>query len=222
MNESQWASAKTISYQLDPPFNQNRRKLRLLATACVRRMIRALPPDPAFLAIIEAAEQYADDRDARPAALSARKAVRTALKRLKDTDNPELSTQAGSILIDLTNDVLEGHTAGIANSIWVMSHRNAVEPSNALKEKNLQADYLRDIFGNPFRPTVFDPAWQTNNAVALARTMYDARDFSAMPILADALQDAGCENATILQHCRNQSQVHVRGCWVVDSVLGNG
>jgi len=50
--------------------------------------------------------------------------------------------------------------------------------------------------------------------------MYDSREFSAMPILADALQDAGCAEPAILDHCRDTKQVHVRGCWVVDLVLG--
>jgi hypothetical protein len=50
--------------------------------------------------------------------------------------------------------------------------------------------------------------------------MYESRDFSAMPILADALQDAGCDNDDILSHCRDTSLTHVRGCWVVDLVLG--
>jgi hypothetical protein len=78
---------------------------------------------------------------------------------------------------------------------------------------------LREIFGNPFRPVTFSPAWRTDTAVSLARTMYDAREFSAMPILADALQDAGCDNDDILNHCRGDGP-HVRGCWVVDLVLG--
>jgi len=50
--------------------------------------------------------------------------------------------------------------------------------------------------------------------------MYESRDFSAMPILANALQDAGCDNEEVLNHCRDANQVHVRGCWVVDLVLG--
>jgi hypothetical protein len=86
-------------------------------------------------------------------------------------------------------------------------------------EVSIQADILRDIFGNPFRPITFAPDWCTSTAVALARQMYDSRDFSAMPILADALQDAGCENTDILNHCRGEGP-HVRGCWVVDQVLG--
>jgi hypothetical protein len=79
---------------------------------------------------------------------------------------------------------------------------------------------FRDIFGNPFRPVVFDSAWRTDTAIALARTMYESREFSAMPILADALQDAGCDNPDMLNHCRDASATHVRGCWVVDLVLG--
>src|SRR5262249_49402987 len=64
-----------------------------------------------------------------------------------------------------------------------------------------------------------DPAWRTSTVVALASQMYDSRDFSAMPILADALQDAGCDNPDMLNHCRSDG-VHVRGCWVVDLALG--
>jgi hypothetical protein len=80
---------------------------------------------------------------------------------------------------------------------------------------------LRDIFGNPFRPVSVDPSWLTSDVVALASQMYESRDFSAMPILADALQDAGCDNEDILNHCRGED-VHVRGCWVVDLVLRKG
>lgn len=79
---------------------------------------------------------------------------------------------------------------------------------------------VRDIFGNPFRPVAFSPDWRTDTTLALARQMYESRDFGAMPILADALQDAGCENDDILAHCRDANATHVRGCWVVDLVLG--
>lgn len=78
---------------------------------------------------------------------------------------------------------------------------------------------LDDIFGNPFRPTPLDPSWQTSTVVTLAQQIYDSRDFSTMPILADALQDAGCDNAAVLDHCRDAKGVHVRGCWLVDLIL---
>ena len=81
------------------------------------------------------------------------------------------------------------------------------------------ARLLRDIFGNPFRPVTFSPSWRTDTAVTLAQQMYESRDFGAMPVLADALQDAGCDNDDVLNHCRGPGP-HVRGCWVVDLLLG--
>jgi hypothetical protein len=65
----------------------------------------------------------------------------------------------------------------------------------------------------------FSPEWRTDTVGALARQMYEACEFSAMPILADALQDAGCDSEDVLSHCRGPGP-HVRGCWVVDLVLG--
>ena len=101
--------------------------------------------------------------------------------------------------------------AALARPKWTTGSKRAEKEHVAL---------ARDIFGNPFRPVAFDPAWRTDTAVSLARVMYDTRDFAAMPILAHALQDAGCEHADILDHCRDPDGTHVRGCWVVDLVLG--
>jgi hypothetical protein len=78
---------------------------------------------------------------------------------------------------------------------------------------------FHDIFGNPFRAVAFNPSWRTTDALGVARAMYAARDFAAMPILADALEDAGCDSADVLAHCRGDGP-HVRGCWVVDLILG--
>ncbi|MBN9517038.1 hypothetical protein J0H58_00740 [bacterium] len=65
----------------------------------------------------------------------------------------------------------------------------------------------------------FNPSWRTEAVVGLARGMYESRDFAPMPVLADALEDAGCDQPDILAHCRGD-RPHVRGCWVVDLVLG--
>ena len=91
-------------------------------------------------------------------------------------------------------------------------------PAQAAERKHL-ASVLRCVTGNPFRPIAFDSRWRTGTTLSLTRQMYESRDFSAMPILADALQDAGCDNSDILNHCRDASAPHVRGCWVVDLVL---
>ena len=77
-----------------------------------------------------------------------------------------------------------------------------------------------EIFGNPFRPVTFDPAWRTSTVFALAQGIYDDKAFDRMPILADALQDADCDNDDILNHLRDATAPHVRGCWALDLVLG--
>ena len=78
---------------------------------------------------------------------------------------------------------------------------------------------FRDVAGNPFRPVVADPAWLTPKVVAIATAIYADRAFDRMLILADALEEAGCTNADVLLHCRSDGP-HVRGCWVVDLLLG--
>ncbi|HEY7315561.1 MAG TPA: hypothetical protein VH643_39900 [Gemmataceae bacterium] len=88
-------------------------------------------------------------------------------------------------------------------------------------EPPVQAALLRDIVGDPFHPISADSAWLTWHdglLVSMAQKMYDSRDFSAMPVLADALEEAGCQDADILGHCRSGGE-HVRGCWVVDALL---
>ena len=78
---------------------------------------------------------------------------------------------------------------------------------------------LHELFGNPFRRVTLDPRWLTSNVRDLARTIYEERAFDRLPILADALMDAGCDNEQVLSHCRDGKE-HVRGCWVIDLILG--
>jgi hypothetical protein len=78
---------------------------------------------------------------------------------------------------------------------------------------------VRDVFGNPFRSSSVDPAWLTADVIGLAEAIYKDRSFDRMPELADALEGSGCTDAEILGHCRGPAE-HVRGCWVVDLLLG--
>jgi len=82
-----------------------------------------------------------------------------------------------------------------------------------------QASMLREICGNPFRPITLDLSWLTSTVTSLANAIYTDRAFDRMPILADALEDSGCNNADILDHCRQPAE-HCRGCWALDLVLG--
>jgi hypothetical protein len=98
---------------------------------------------------------------------------------------------------------------------------------SALKQFDLELEIapmnlglvVRELGGNPFRPVTLNPSWLTSTVLSLANSIYAERAFERMPILADALQDAGCDNEDILNHCR-QSGVHIRGCFVVDLLLG--
>ncbi len=98
----------------------------------------------------------------------------------------------------------------------LFNYRFVPERDDRAKRTNL----IREILGSGREPVPCATEWRTNTVLTLARQMYESREFSAMPILADALQDAGCDNDDILAHCRDTSQVHVRGCWVCDLVLG--
>jgi hypothetical protein len=82
-----------------------------------------------------------------------------------------------------------------------------------------QAAIVRDLFGNPFRPATLAPACRTPDVVRVARAIYDGRRFEDLPVLADALEEDGCTNADLLEHCRGGGE-HYRGCWAVDRVLG--
>jgi hypothetical protein len=92
--------------------------------------------------------------------------------------------------------------------------------------RHAQAALLRCIFGNPFRPVSISPAWQTPQVVALAQAAYEQRelpagtlDLARPAVLADALEDADCDQADLLSHLRDPVP-HVRGCWVIDLLLG--
>jgi hypothetical protein len=87
------------------------------------------------------------------------------------------------------------------------------------REEAVQCEIARDVLGYPEFTVKFDRNWGTTTAVAIVREMYSSRDFSAMPILADALQDAGCDEPEILEHCRAEKP-HVRGCWVCEEIVG--
>ncbi len=93
------------------------------------------------------------------------------------------------------------------------------------ERRRILSDLLRCVVGNPFRTITLDPAWLTRTVLGLAPVAYESRSLPSgtldnlrLAILADALEDAGCHNAALLNHCR-QPEDHVRGCWVLDALL---
>jgi hypothetical protein len=184
---------------------QNRRKRRLFAVACCWRISHLLT-EAGENAVI-AAEEFADGKISEHKLHDAWCGVGYP----KDQKRRFASATARAASVSPRHD-LSAHCAASAE--------NAVAKKKA--ERLAQCELLREIFGNLFREVEVNPAWFTSTAVGLARGIYDDHAFDHMPILADALQEAGCENEHVLNHCRDPKQVHVRGCWVVDLVLQKG
>jgi hypothetical protein len=97
-------------------------------------------------------------------------------------------------------------------------------PCHPLDPRSLAGDLMREVFGNPWRPFAVHPAsawlaWNDGAVLHLAQRIYDERTFKLLPRLADMLQEAGCKERDVLEHCRSAGP-HFRGCWVIDRLLG--
>jgi hypothetical protein len=212
----------------------NKRKLRLFACACCRRIWELLLDERSRKAV-EVSERYADDA-ASKAELSAAQAraaegVRKSYEQHRSNQWPDCvrsgkrweaakAAKAVARATDKASIVAEemGLAAGYAlNAEAIGNTQHVIDLF-----RSAQAHFLRDIFGNPFLPVTINPAWLARNhgtVSKIAQAIYDERAFDRMPILADALEEAGCTSQDILNHCRQQGE-HVRGCWVVDAILG--
>ncbi|VTR94036.1 Uncharacterized protein OS=Sorangium cellulosum (strain So ce56) GN=sce5710 PE=4 SV=1 [Gemmata massiliana] len=190
---------------------RSERKMRLLAVACSRQWADVWPT-ARLGALIDAAEQVADGT------ISDEEVVRLTMEasRLNQEFRAYESDDLGAVSVRSAGRTLSAHGrwAALAQDVTLPDRFDARSGSYQLAA----ALFARCIFRNPFRPVTFSPFWRSSTAVALASQMYESRDFGAMPILADALQDAGCDSADVLGHCRSPGP-HVRGCWVVDLVL---
>ncbi len=223
MTEAEWE--RCIDREQLLQFLQNRistRKVRLFAVACCRQQWELFPNIP-HRRLIEAAEQFADgvgtaDELQRLAKPLERPWSKPSLSR----EELHLASAAGALAWD--NEVFSWRTAlGVAQSVSEAVSARLGDYTQEFYESEREIiphiTTLHDIAGSPFYPEAVEPAWLTSTVVLLARGMYDSHDFSAMPILADALQDAGCDNDIILGHC-HAPWAHVRGCWAVDLILG--
>jgi hypothetical protein len=199
------------------------RKLRLFAVACCRQVWRLLT-DPRSRAAVEVAERYADgeadEREraaARTAALSAagrgaRQAAWAAYwaASRNAAESVENACVAAGAASAWSAAGAAGEAGGDRASAW---------DAAAAADNRAQAALLRDLFDDLIRPPALERAWLTPPVVALAQGAYERRDAAALPVLADALEEAGCADAALLAHCRGPGP-HVRGCWVVDRLLG--
>ena len=221
MTEVEWLAAIEPCSMLEAIRTQaNDRKLRLFAVACCWDHTHWLWEGKASAAAVTVALRHADGQ-ATPAELQlAWEAVGSQLRFKLEGGEPAWDPiyYASSSDIAFAAEVCAYYSA---NRIGMLPepHTDELAANVFATEADFQAHLLRDIFGNPFRPVAFDPTWRSETTIGLASAIYDDRAFERMPILADALQDAGCDHPDILTHCREPG-THVRGCWVVDLVLG--
>ncbi|WP_439630587.1 hypothetical protein [Gemmata sp.] len=191
-----------------------RRKLRLLAVAICRTVERHFVGDARSVGRIELVERLAD-KLVRAGEVTQ---LHSSTPWMPTADVNELARRATIAACDPIAENAVGFCGDFAAHISRLETKGDAEFASQ-KAQRVQAALVRCIFGNPFRPVVLDPEWRTSTVVQLAQGIYDDRAFDRLPILADALQDAGCDNADVLTHCRDTGP-HARGCWVVDLVLG--
>ena len=195
------------------------RRLRLYGVATCRRFWKRLP-GAATRQLIEKVEAFADDEATWHEVAMQRDLAQQLLRAKPLTAIPRVKSLED--LPPLKFWHLAVYTASRRLDEVSMAYLDLAQlrPDLRGEPDPEQADITRCIFGGLIRKAKFSKAWRTSTAVGLARTMYDSRDFGAMPILADALEEAGCDSPDVLAHCRDPDGVHVRGGWVVDLVLG--
>jgi hypothetical protein len=219
------------------------RKLRLFAVACCRRVWQLIF-DPTIRCAVEVAERFADGlaTESEREAVACR-AGRTPVfhmfapppprppEALVAPDQHAAWAAVYAYASGYTSEEPDAHAATAAGqaALAVRAQRSGVRGLGSIDDSLIpdahecaaQAHLMRDIFGNPFHLIVIDPswlAWREGVVARLATAIYEERRFAEMPILADALEDAGCTESSILAHCR-EGKAHVRGCWVVDLLL---
>lgn len=191
------------------------RKLRLFACACCRTIWTSLTYGRSKQ-VVEVAEKYADGLATEAELQKAYSNAREAAYRMT------AKVTRGS----LANR--NGWTLDEARHYFASEARHIHKPflfrrlGQFFRDDDLRSispALLRDIVSNPFKPVTLNTTWLTTTVQQLASAIYEDRAFDRMPILGDALEDAGCDNTAILEHCRGGGE-HVRGCWALDLVLG--
>ena len=230
MTEAVWLHHTTglaaLVGRLDDRRGASRRKCALLVVAFCRRLWHLLADDRSRVGV-EYTEALADDpegTDRHWPRSYPRSAPENACYEAPDAPfgplqaAAHLAYEVSGFLLWGAGDPERALELSELGRLTVAADRGGASGSPD-QEVTAHCVLVRDIFGNPFRPVTVLPGWRTSTVLELAQQMYDSRDFSAMLILADALEDAGCADEAILAHCRGPGP-HVRGCFCVDAILG--
>jgi hypothetical protein len=236
MTEAEWLACNDLLEMLAHIADAaSERRLRLYGCACCQQ-IESLLTDERSRRAVEVAEHFAESRarnnELEAARIEALEAIRFVAglshgssyeRRVAKGAAEAAAKLCGKKIHKVIVAIVTAALDSVAEAAGLVGARVGAYAVHRHSQRCASAKqfttFLTDVVGNPFRPVSLDPAWITSDVAALARGIYDDRAFDRMPILADALQDAGCANEDVLNHCRAET-VHVRGCWVVDLVLG--
>lgn len=194
------------------------RKLRLYLCVCCRRISHLAWGEriPQLLQILEGVA------DGLVKAKEWKRAIRECYRASQSPANHAQSCLLGAIRYALMSPVDRAfvNLGEFAASAFGYGEGTVIDWNAKARELREQSAILREIFGNPFYPVAFKSEWRTKDVMLLAKGTYEEPAFDRMPILADALQDAGCDSDDLLSHLRDTTAAHVRGCWALDLVLG--
>jgi hypothetical protein len=217
MTEEEWRTStepEAMFTQLGRLKMRAARPWRLFACACCRRIWERIPPKSRKA--VEVAEAFAEgkatDAERARAMLAAGLSHHPAAAAARQTATPT------RYIVADTRSARDSAARAVAQ----MFRRNDEYLQAFVAECAAQAELVREVFGNPFRQVAVDPAWLAAGGRAvsrLAEAILEERAFERMPVLGDALEEAGCADAEMLAHCRGPGP-HVLGCWLLDWVLG--
>lgn len=200
MNEQEWSNCTDpvamLMVEVPDVYDLNGRKQLLFGCACGRRIWEHLPE--AYRHWVEVGEQVAD-----------------GLAGKEMWDRAEDEADESGIVVSFGTRLKSDMAFYLRYSEFAFIAYRLLGQAELVAQSNL----IREIHGNPFHPVALNSRWLTQAVTTLATAIYDAQAFDRLPVLADALEEAGCDNDDILNHCRS-SGPHVRGCWVVDLLLG--
>jgi hypothetical protein len=219
VTEDDWLLCDDPKGMLDFLLNRSpepgRRKLRLFACACARQLWRQVKHQR-WREIVVTAERFAEGQAGR--------------RQLEQAHRGAHWLSQAAYNAWLGRPTADDRQISVARILVAITEPDAAEAARAVQypatsargdgERTVQSALVRDIFGNPFRPLPAPASWLADPTVLrLANVLYDEHRFEDMPILGDAIEEAGCTDWRVLEHCRG-SQPHARGCWLLDALLG--
>jgi hypothetical protein len=222
MTEAEWLNETECSQRMMyalrerrlPRTKAGRRKFRLFACGCCRAAWGRLP-DARLGYAVEIAERFADGLASQDELEAARAAVSWMRE---DSSQPAGTPLHARVAIDMAVATTEAQAYEAAFSMTATSLPLAGCSGGERAGEAALCHLIRCVFGNLFGLVAMSPDWCTPTTVALARSIYEGCHFEGLPVLADALEEAGCDNTDLLSHLRGPGP-HARGCWVLDLLL---